>query len=144
MNYIKIHIGKIIKDVIVDRKIDINRVLNYIQCNDLDLKKIYQSVTIETELLLKFSKVLNFDFFRIYSQHLILYAPLSKGAKTTKENSTPQFRKNLYTKEIIDFVLEQIITEKMTKKEVMEKYRVPKTTLYKWLSKYNNGLSKII
>lgn len=138
MNYIKIHIGEIIKNIIIERKIDVERVLSYTQCNDVDLKKIYQSVSIETELLLKFSKVLDFDFFRLYSQHLILYAPLSKGTKTTKENSAPQFRKNLYTKEIIDFILVQIKTEKMTKKEVMEKYKIPKTTLYKWLSKYNN------
>lgn len=55
-----------------------------------------------------------------------------------KKSSLPQFRKNIYTKEIIDFILEQIMSEKMTKVEVIAKYRIPKTTLYKWISKYKN------
>ena len=45
---------------------------------------------------------------------------------------------NIYTKEIINFVLEQINTKEMTKTEVMERYGIPKTTLYKWISKYRN------
>ena len=44
---------------------------------------------------------------------------LEKSKKTT----LPQFRKNIYTKEIIDFILEQISTKKMTINEVIEKYK---------------------
>ena len=79
-------------------------------------------------------------FFRIYTQHLILYAPTSAKAENTKKQKPvlPRFRKNIYTKEIIDFILEQINTKKMTKTEVMERYGIPKTTLYKWISKYKN------
>ena len=80
-------------------------------------------------------------FFRIYTQHLILYAPLSavdEKTKVKKKSSLPQFRKNIYTKEIINFVLEQINTKEMTKTEVMKRYGIPKTTLYKWISKYKN------
>ena len=78
-------------------------------------------------------------FFRIYTQHLILYAPLSavdEKTKVKKKSSLPQFRKNIYTKEIIDFILEQIETKQKTIKQVIEEYKIPKTTLYKWISKY--------
>lgn len=48
----------------------------------------------------------------------------------------PQFRKNIYTKEIIYFILEIIQTGEKTKKQVIEDYNIPKTTLYKWIEKY--------
>ena len=47
------------------------------------------------------------------------------------------FRKNIYTREIIDFILEQINTNVKTPKQVVDDYNIPKTTLYKWMSKYN-------
>lgn len=136
MNYKKIHIGESIKYIIEERQIDIRRIISVIKCTEEELQIIYKTSSIDTEILLKFCKVCNHDFFRLYSQHIILYAPLSKYKKTAKVSSQPSFRKNLYTKEIIDFVLEQLKTEKMTKNEVIEKYKIPKTTLYKWLSKY--------
>ena len=102
---------------------------------------MYKVPSLDTELLLKWSKILDYDFFRLYTQHLILYAPLSavdEKTKVKKKSSLPQFRKNIYTKEIINFVLEQINTKEMTKTEVMKRYGIPKTTLYKWISKYKN------
>lgn len=82
--------------------------------------------------------MLEYDFFRIYTQHLILYAPTSAKAENTKKQKPvlPRFRKNIYTKEIIDFILEQIETKQKTIKQVIEEYKIPKTTLYKWISKY--------
>lgn len=136
MIYKKIHLGETIKEIIEEKNIDTDRVINFIKCTEQDLNKTYKSPSMDTELLLKFCKVLDFDFFRLYSQHLILYAPLSKNTNSQKNATSPSFRKNLYTKEIIDFVLNQIKTEAMTKKEVIDKYKIPKTTLYKWLSKY--------
>ena len=81
---------------------------------------------------------MSYDFFRVYSQHLIFYTPPSKGDSSPEKANTqlPQFRKNIYTKEVIDFIIEQITTGEMSMKEVLEKYNIPKTTLYKWLSKY--------
>ena len=58
------------------------------------------------------------------------------GKKANKKITFPQFRKNIYTKEIIDFILEQIETKQKTIKQVIEEYKIPKTTLYKWISKY--------
>lgn len=99
---------------------------------------MYKQNDLPTDVLMKWSKLLEYDFFRLYSQHLILYAPPSASNKKQKTITTslPKFRKNIYTKEIIDFILEQIESGEMTKKEVIEQYRIPKTTIYKWLNKY--------
>nr|WP_309872216.1 hypothetical protein [Chryseobacterium sediminis] len=54
---------------------------------------------------------------------------------------TPQFRKKLYTQEIISFILDLIDSGKKSKQEVMNEYKIPKTTLYKWMGKYKNGFN---
>jgi transcriptional regulator with PAS, ATPase and Fis domain len=96
---------------------------------------------LSTGLLLKWCKLLEYDFFRIYSHHLILYSPQSSTMKysdnPSKENSElPRFQKNIYTKEIIDFILELITTGKKSKSQIVNEYRIPKTTLYKWIKKH--------
>lgn len=98
---------------------------------------MYSSENLPTNLLLKWCKLLEYDFFRIYSQHLILYSPVSSEKKLKiKRTDLPEFRKNIYTKEVIDFILDQIHLGEMTRNEVIERYRIPKTTLYKWITKY--------
>jgi hypothetical protein len=97
--------------------------------------QIFQQEHIESGVLLKLSKLLQYDFFRIYSQHLILYAPIAAENQTSL-SSLPNFRKNIYTKELIDFILELVKTEQKTKQQIIEEYKIPKTTLYKWISKY--------
>ena len=138
-NFKSIHIGKMIENTVADKRIEMSRICNYFKCSDDEIVKIYQSKSLDTEILLKWSKLLQYDFFRMYTQHLILYAPPSANEKRSKENkkqTIPEFRKNIYTKEVIDFIIEQIDTEKMTKKQIIERYNIPKTTLYKWISKY--------
>ena len=118
---------------------EISRICNFLHCSEEEIEKMYEAKSLDTEILLKWSKLLQYDFFRMYTQHLILYAPPSANEKRSKENkkqTIPEFRKNIYTKEVIDFIIEQIDTEKMTKKQIIERYNIPKTTLYKWISKY--------
>ncbi|WP_449399387.1 transposase [Chryseobacterium wanjuense] len=50
----------------------------------------------------------------------------------------PQFRKNIYTKEVIDFVTELITSGEKNISQVVEKYGIPKTTLHRWIVKYRN------
>ena len=140
MNFKSIHIGILINKAVTESGIEMSRICNFFNCTEDEVIEMYQQENLPTDILLKWSKLLEYDFFRIYSQHLILYAPTSAKAENTKKQKPvlPRFRKNIYTKEIIDFVLEQINTKKMTKTEVMERYGIPKTTLYKWISKYNN------
>jgi len=140
MNFKEIYIGQMIQKRVAESGIEISRICNFLKCTEENIKEMYQSKNIDTETLLKWSKLLGYDFFRVYSQHLILYAPpLATEQKAGNVKSQlPQFRKNIYTKEIIDFILEQITLGDMTKSEVIQKYKIPKTTLYKWISKYTN------
>lgn len=144
MNFKDIHIGSFINQRVTENGIEISRICNFLKCTKKEISKMYESKSLDTELLLRWSKLLEYDFFRIYSQHLILYAPISADEKANQQNvntSLPQFRKNIYTKEIIDFILEQIEKKEMTKNQIMERYRIPKTTLYKWISKHKSSES---
>ncbi|MCW3161317.1 transposase [Chryseobacterium oryctis] len=141
MNFKNIHIGQMIENAVIEKKIEILRICNFMKCSEVEILKMYQQKNFPTDILLKWSKLLEYDFFRLYSQHLILYAPVAAKEKEQriKKTTLPQFRKNIYTKEVIDFILEQMKTGEMTKSEVMERYKIPKTTLYKWIEKYGNN-----
>ena len=122
---------------LTENQIDQSRICNFLQCSEVEISEMLESRSLDSNILLKWSKLLEYDFFRVYTQHLILYAPSSaKPEERANKSSLPQFRKNIYTKEIIDFILEQINTKQLTKLDVMERYGIPKTTLYKWISKY--------
>lgn len=138
--YKDIHIGNLIVQRIQECDIDVARICKFINATEEEINKMYISASLDTDILLRWSKLLEYDFFRIYSQHLILYAPEeSKNykAKPKKKTRLPTFRKNIYTRDIINFILEMIDTGEMTKLDVIERYNIPKTTLYKWIEKYN-------
>lgn len=139
-NFKEIHIGQMLKMAVTESGIEISRICHFLKSDEEEIQEMFQQKSIDTHLLLRWSKLLGYDFFRLYSQHLIFYAPPSSEEKMQKKWKTvlPQFRKNIYTREFVNLILEQISTGEMTKSEVMEKYKIPKTTLYKWISKYKN------
>lgn len=136
-NYKEINIGKLIKQLVIEREVQLSRICNFFKYTTEDVEKMYQQVSMDSELMLKWSKLLEFDFFRVYTQHLILYAAPSARTDKNKKTKLPQFRKNIYTKEIINFILEQIESGNKTKRQITEEYKIPKTTLYKWIVKNN-------
>ena len=138
MNFKNIHIGQMIEKDVADSGTEMSRFCNFFNCTEDEVIEMYQQENLPTDILLKWSKLLEYDFFRIYTQHLILYAPTSAKAENTKKQKPvlPRFSKNIYTKEVIDFILEQIQNKEMTKVQIIERYNIPKTTLYKWISKY--------
>lgn len=111
MDFKEIHIGRFIEQKTAEQQIEIPRICNFLNCEEDDIKKMYKQESLNTYALLRWSKLLEYDFFRIYTQHLILYAPpsneksLVKGKEKTK---LPQFRKNIYTEEIKNFILDKI------------------------------------
>lgn len=138
MNFKDIHIGFSINQRVLECGIELSHICNFLQSTEDEISQMYLSKSLDTEILLRWSKLLRYDFFRIYAQHLILYCPPSSFEEIDKNNKTsPKFRKNIYTKEIIDFILELIETGSKTKLQVINEYRIPKTTLYKWIKKYN-------
>ncbi|MBB4807705.1 hypothetical protein HNP38_003021 [Chryseobacterium defluvii] len=141
MNFKEIHIGALINQAVMETEIDIARICNFIKCSEKEILDMYESRSICTEILMRWSKLLEYDFFRIYTQHLILYSPPSGTGRSIDYDknprlSLPRFRKNIYTQEIIYFILERIQNGEMTKNEVIKKYNIPRTTLHKWISKY--------
>lgn len=140
--YKDIHIGKLIFQMVTEKEIDDDRIVKFLKVPQSKINEMYQSKDLSTEMLLLWSKLLEYDFFRIYSQHLLLYAPpasLNYNKKDTV-SSLPQFRKNVYTTEIINFIVELYENKEMTQKEIMDKYNIPKTTLYKWIKKHKKEL----
>ncbi|PWN69495.1 transposase [Chryseobacterium phosphatilyticum] len=139
MDLKNIHIGSLISLRIEECKMEAFRICNFLKRTEEELNSILLQKTLDTEILLKFSILLEYDFFRLYSQYLILYAPPANldctHNKNTKSN-LPQYRKNIYTRELVDFILEQIENGSKTKVQIIEEYRIPKSTLYKWQNKY--------
>ena len=139
MNFKEIHIGKLIKARVTELDISEDRITNFLKIPLTEVEKMYTQDDISVSFLLRWSKLLEYDFFRIYCHHLILYAP---PARKTKEESPgpdalPVFRKYLYSQELISFILEQIKSGEMTKSQVIKEYRIPKSTLSKWELKYS-------
>ena len=110
------------------------------------LDKVFSTNDISCSLLLKISKVLKYDFFRVYSHHLLLYSHLEMrftrndnvAYSIKKSKMLPSFTKNAYTPEIISFLIKKLVSNKMTKADIIQKYKIPKTTLYRWCNKYIN------
>ena len=85
MNFKHIHIGEMIEKIVAESGIEISRLCNFMKFTEEEITKTYNEENLPTDVLLKWSKILEYDFFRIYTQHLILYAPPSAETKTGKK-----------------------------------------------------------
>jgi len=136
LNLKNIHIGQIIQAKVIEKSVKQKRILNYFDCEEDFLQKMYDNKSIETDLLLKWCKLLRVDFFRFYVAHLTLYRCMKVNpANEKKPIGTGQFRKNVYSVEIINLVLQQL-KDGSTAAEVRTKYNLPKTTVHNWVKKY--------
>jgi len=128
--------------------VSMERTANFLERNEDEIGLMFEQPTLDTGILLRWSKLLEYDFFRLYSHHLILYAPKAavphkKKEKTVRSSSSlPEFRKHVYTKEVIDYLLKLIDQKEKTAAQIITEYRIPKTTLYKWLNKYKKTEKK--
>ncbi|AZB26165.1 MULTISPECIES: transposase [Chryseobacterium] len=140
IDFKNIYIGSLIKQRVLETGIETERICKFFKCTVEQIDQMFLQELMDTDTLLKWCKLLEYDFFRVYSQHLILYAPPAKVNYSTsikkKESQLPQFRKNIYTKEVIDFILESLEYKEKTKEQIINDYKIPKTTLYNWIKKY--------
>lgn len=94
MLYKEIHLGELIKERVAEQEISIERICNFLDKEESVVEELYANKSMDTELLLRWCKLLEYDFFRIYSSHLILYAPPSAVNKNhNKSEKIPYFRK---------------------------------------------------
>lgn len=77
MNFKTIHIGILINQLVTETGIEISHICNFMKCDEQDILETYAKENLPTDILLKWSKLLEYDFFRLYTQYLILYAPPS-------------------------------------------------------------------
>lgn len=142
MNFKDIHIGELIKKRISETEIENHRICAFLNSTEEEINRMYKAKDLSTDILLRWSKLLEYDFFRMYSQHLILYAPVSKSdrAETSgnERSELPRFRKNIYTREVIFFILELVEKKEKTIVQITNEYNIPKSTLNNWIKKYKN------
>ena len=89
-----------------------------------------------------FGKLLKYDFFRIYSQHLILYAPQYTSKKDKPKSVLPVLKKNVYTQEVILYLVELVESGKKTGRQIQKEYNIPATTILRWINKYKKNKKK--
>ncbi|MCS4303181.1 transposase [Chryseobacterium sp. BIGb0232] len=136
MNIKSIHIGTLIQSKVAEQQISMERIMKFLSKTESEVEGMFREKSIDTDILLKWCKLLKFDFFRFYTGHLILYAPYSRTDNTIKQQEgTMIFRKSIYTQEVKNFILEKIRAGAMSSSEVITRYNIPKTTLHKWLKK---------
>ena len=140
-NFRNIHIGKLIAQRMKECEIDVERAAKFIKVSEAEVKRMYTLKSLDSHILLRWSKLLKYDFFRIYSQHLILYAPQhptkAKKGNNGKEiaSALPVLKKNIYTQEIIAYLVELVETGKKTTKQIQDEYNIPATTILRWINK---------
>ncbi|MCT4666294.1 MAG: transposase [Flavobacteriales bacterium] len=144
-NFKEIHLGTHIKKVTELQEFDLGRACELFKCDKITIYEMFESEALETDIVLKWCKLLEYNFFMLYHTHLQLYKPSASTAKMPKskngerdEESSYVFRKNLYSPEIIDWILHKWVSGELSPKEIMEKYKIPKTTLYRWKRKIKN------
>lgn len=138
MNFKDINIGLMVQKRALEYEIETPRLCKFFDCSEQDILNMYKAKSLDSEILLKWCRILEYDFFRIYTQNLILYSPpsaITANDKEKTESQMPYFRKNIYTKEVINFILEIIENGEKTKSQIIADYNIPKTTLYKWIEK---------
>lgn len=136
-NLREIHIGNVLTEYIEQEGIKHNDIIRKLKITKNKLSSTLSSKSIDTDDLLKWSKFLNVDLFRLYSGHLILHHGIS-GIKPQKKEKSDKLiiRKNVYTFEIKKFIIDQIKNNEISIPMAISKYNIPKTTLYKWIRQY--------
>lgn len=136
-NYKDIHIGSIIKELVSAKEIQMTRIENFFKKSEEEILQMYTQKSIDSELLLRWCKLLEYNLFMYYHSHLQLYTPTAATTKPKKdsEERVQTFRKNVYTEEVKNFLISLLKDRKMTAAQLMSRYNIPKVTLYTWMQK---------
>ena len=104
------HIGSEIKKIVIEKNISITELANKLGRTRALMYDIYERQSIDTELLLKLSKILNFNFFSLYvnSSHLIEKSLFNENMKN-KELEIKNLKSILKTKESEILYMKKII-----------------------------------
>lgn len=137
MDFKNINIGELIQIRVTECRVTNSDLSRYLNITEAEVEQIYTSENINVGLLLRLCFLLEYDFFRIYTQHMVLYSPPSGPNPIIKKKNIAGlcYRKSVYTIQIIDFILEIMDKGIKTEDQVIKDYGIPKTTLCKWIAK---------
>ena len=143
MNVKDIHIGKHIKKVVEIRGLPVSKACLMFKLSQSQILDMYASKTLDSGILLQWCKLLDYNFFMIYNSHLQLYKPLAASTRLPKQKMNDSdekyvFRKNLYSPYVINWLLDKIDKKQLTPSDIITKYNIPRTTLYRWIKRNNN------
>lgn len=62
MNVSNIHIGSLIEKRVNELNIGISRICNFMDCEEHKIMKMYKSESLDSYLILRWSKLLKYDF----------------------------------------------------------------------------------
>ncbi len=106
--------------------IDTGRAVAFLKVRKEEVEQMYIRKSLDCDILLCWCKLLEYDFFRTYSLHLILYAPQyvgnGKGKKKVNRNDTLLSRTGG--------------KREKTYKQIQKEYNIPSTTILRWCHKY--------
>lgn len=143
MNFKQIHIGEFIRQRMLECDISVERAAKFLKVSEEEVENVQKKISLDSHLLLCWSKLLEYDFFRIYSQHLILYAPQDINKVGRKKGSSlPMFKKNIYTHEVIMYLVELVESGHKSARDIQQEYNIPATTIHRWVNKYGNNINK--
>jgi plasmid maintenance system antidote protein VapI len=66
----KLHIGSIIKEELEKQERTVSWFARKLCCDRSNIYKLFRRSTIDTELLLRISQILHYDFFELYKKEL--------------------------------------------------------------------------
>lgn len=141
-NFKNIHIGKLVEQRMKECGVSLERAAAFLKVDEEEVEQMFVQPSVDSHHLLAWSKLLEYDFFRIYTQHLILYSSQDvnkpRREKLAKKNDTslPVFKKNIYTQEVIEYLLELVESGQKTYRDIQKEYNIPSTTVFRWADKY--------
>ncbi len=147
LNYKEIHLGNHIREISKIKNLSVSRACTFLKCSAQDIQDMYNEKSLDSALLLRWCKLLDYNFFMFYHSHLQLYKPsaatthISKSEK--KEEVSPyEFKKNLYSPELIDYILGKLDANMLSIRDVIQAYNIPRTTIYRWVKKRKRALEE--
>jgi transposase len=126
-----IHLGKIVKEQLDQKEIDLSKVCHSLACTPQRLEEILNSKSMDAETLLKFCSLLGDNLFLYFQDFLQINYPDSSRANIKTRGL--YFRKMVYSPKVKGFLINQVKWEGKNPSEVINKFHIPKNTFYRWL-----------
>lgn len=65
-----LHIGEIIRQKMLEQHVSVVYLARHLSCSRNNVYKLLSKYSLDTEVLMKISKLLNYDFFYLYSEEI--------------------------------------------------------------------------